>query len=135
MFGFQMALDRFQISVKQVLTWFGLQRCLEELARRGRCVKTLRLFPGKQTGNKLGAILREFENRFVHELDIEVAVSNVDNESHGWFQRRDICEVLLRPDSHVYASLLRCSKKLRNDILKVEFVRKEIIGTKSAVLL
>src|SRR4029450_2591513 len=68
-------------------------------------------------------------------MDIEISVAAIHDERHCRLQFCDVCEVLLRPHTHVYPSLFRRLQKLRNDILKSELVRQEVIGPKEAVLL
>src|SRR5439155_14355848 len=83
--------------------------------------------------HKVGAISREFKQGFVHQLQIQVASPNIENENHLGSERRNIREVLFRPHSQVHASRLCSLRQVGYYILKPEFVRQQVVGPEEPV--
>lgn len=64
--------------------------------------------PREEARDEFRAVGGELEEGFVHQLQLQVASANVDDERHARPHRGDIGEVLLRADAQVHASR-RCS--------------------------
>jgi hypothetical protein len=62
-------------------------------------------------------------------VNIEVPVTDIDDEGHGRLQSGDVCKVLFRSNAHVNASGFGNFKKAGNHILKVNLIGEEIVRT------
>ena len=89
--------------------------------------------PREQREDEVGAIRGQLEERLVHQVQLQVAAPDVDDEDDLRLERGDVREVLLGPDAEVDALDLRAAGELRDDVLEVNLVRKKIVGAELAV--
>ena len=107
----------------------------EYLAGARPGVQSLRTFSREQPENEIGAVRRQFEERLVHQVQLQVAAADVDDERHPRLERRDIGEVLLGTHSEVDALGLRRAEELGDHRLEEELVRQQVVGSELAVRL
>src|SRR4029453_17956972 len=105
---------------------------LGDARRRGDIGRPL---PRKQTEYKIRTVGRKLEQRLVKKLNVEIAVPDIDDECHRWFERRDVREVLLGAHAHVNAALLGNVEELRNDVLKRRLVGQQVVRAEGPVFL
>ena len=78
-------------------------------------------------------VSRQFEDRLVHQLQVQIAAPHVDDERHRWLHGSDVGEVLLGSNADVNAAGRRDLEELRNHVLHPHFVRQQVIGAEEAV--
>ena len=133
-------LQKMREDRAQVLTAHGLARRrardgVEDFGRRRRGSEARWTRAREETRHELGAIRREFEERLVRQMQIEVAAANVHDERHGGPGRGDVRVVLFGSDADIGAARHRDLKQRGNDRLKFRFVRDQILGMKRSVRL
>src|SRR6476620_3754960 len=86
----------------------------------------------KQPRQELGAICGRFHQRLVKQMLEHVLTPDVDDEGNLRPQCNEICEVLFRPHTDVYAARLQLLPQFRNDGLISRLVRQKVIGPEIA---
>jgi hypothetical protein len=71
----------------------------------------------------------------LHELHVEVAVADVEDNRHRRPERADVGEILLRSDAKIDPPWFDRFHQIWNHVLKARLVRQEVVGSKKAVLL
>jgi hypothetical protein len=67
-------------------------------------------------------------------MHVKIAVPDIHDECHRWFQRGNVRKVLFRSYAHIDTALLRCLQQFRNNDLHPRLVGEQIIRPKGAVL-
>ena len=129
----QVGVDGFQIDVVERFALLDVRKRGENLLRRGKRVESRRPPHGKQLRHEIGAIGGQLEQRLVHEVQIQVAPPDVDDERQLRLERGDVVEVLLRTHADVHAGGYRALHQIRQDVGKSELVREQIVGSEIAV--
>src|SRR5262249_1328538 len=91
------------------------------------------LLSGKKSRNKLRPIFGQLKERLIQQLDIEIAMTDVDDDGHCRFEGRHVGKVLLRSDTQINSAMLCCLYELRNDVLEAGFIGQQIVGTEEPV--
>ncbi len=104
---------------------------------RGRRVRREpgRTFARQQARHEVGAIGGELEQGFVHQVQIDVAAADVQNERHLRTQRGDVREVLFWSDAEIHTARPDGPHQLREDPLESNLVRHEVVRSEIAVRL
>ena len=101
-------------------------------ARRRR--EVFRPRPREEPRHEVGARLGQLDDRLVHQMRVQVAAPDVDDERHPRLERHDVREVLIGRDAEVDAAALHLPQR-RHDMLKRTLVRHEVVRLKCAVRL
>ena len=81
----------------------------------------------EQQFDEVGPVVRQLEDRLVHQVHAQVAAAHVGDEHHLRLEGGDVGEVLLGPDAEVHAALPGAGQQLRNDPLQIDLVRYQVV--------
>ena len=80
----------------------------------------------EETRQEIRAILRELDDRFVHQVLEHGLAADIDDEGDAGLNRYEICEVLIGPHANICAAGVLF--QIGNDSLKQCLVRNKIVG-------
>ncbi len=87
----------------------------------------------KQPEDEVHPVGGQLEERLVHQVQLEIASPDVDDEHHLRLEGGDVGEVLLGTDAEVDAIDLRTANELGDHVLKEDLVRQEVVGSELAI--
>ncbi len=122
----QAIFDCFQILTVDRARLRHLGQPGHQFGHRRIRANAVRLRAREQQRDELRAVAGHLEQGFVHELQLQVAAPDVEDDGHRRAQRDDIGEVLFRPHPKVDAGRPRPAHQLRNHILELQLVRGEV---------
>ncbi len=108
---------------------------LDELARGGLRRKPRRTRLREQARDELRAVGRQLEQRLVHQLQVQIAAADVDDEGHPRLERGDVGEILFGADAEEHAMTAPRVCDRRNDVAIEQLIGDEVVGRKKAVVL
>ena len=85
--------------------------------------------------DELRAVSRQLEERFVHQLQVQIAAADVDDECHPRLKRGDVGEILFGADAEEHAVTASRVRDLRNDVAVQQLIGDEVVGAIEAVAL
>ncbi len=94
----------------------------KDLGGTGCGTETGRARLREQHRHELGAVPRELEERLVHELCVQVAAADVEDDGHRRSDGRHIREILLRSDAEIDAPWPHAAKQVRDHVLEQHLV-------------
>src|SRR5687768_16812617 len=131
--GDEMFFDRRQIFFKVRIARLRVTVSRKDTFCAGIRQESVRTWPREEPRYEVGPIGGQFEQSFIHQLQIEIAAPNIEYENHLRPQGGDVCEVLFRADTKINAAGPGCSIQLWNDILEPKFIGKQIIGPEKSI--
>src|SRR6185295_8131681 len=132
-FGCETINGHAQILLEQIAVRVCRAIRVEQRFGRRTGAETGRARPGKQFGNKIRTVGREFNECLVEEVFNHVLAADIDDKGDSRLQSRNVSEVLLRADSQINATGHYGPFQRWNDFLKTRFIGQEIIGAKITV--
>ena len=113
MFPGEMIQDGFQIFVIKRFARLDCRVCVEDFFGARLCPETIWPFASKQAGDEFRTIFGEFEQGFVHQVQVEIPAPDIDDEHHLWLDRYDVGEILLRAHAEIDAARLDRARQIR----------------------
>ncbi len=105
----------------------------QQIVGRGRCPETRRLWPREQTGKKFAPIRRQFQERLVHQVHVQVAAPDVGDERQPRRERDDVGEILVGPHAQIRAARRYGRHQIGQHRLERVFVGHEVVGIEEPV--
>src|SRR2546427_7322656 len=99
----KMVLNSFEIFRVERIAGESFTVCREDILDTGLRSKSFRPFARKQQRDEISSILRQFKQRFIHELKFEISAADVEDERHSRFERCNVGEVLFGSYTHINA--------------------------------
>ena len=132
MFDGELCLNLFQRALVDRHARFREHGRVENLLRRRLRSETVRRSAREQPRDEVGAIARQLEQRLVHQLQLQVASTDVHDERDRRLHGRDVSKILLGADADVRTAARHVADQIRDDVLETQFVRQQVLGTEAA---
>ncbi len=122
----QTVLDGREVLPVDRLGWRGLGERAEEVVGGRLGAQASKARGREQHREKLRPVARQLEDCLVHELQVQVAAADVEDDRGLRADGGNIGEVLLGTDAQVDAACLRPPDEIRDHALEAELVRREV---------